>query len=138
MTCCFKNSAILALYRISVSSENSDYLFTRFVVYSIACQRGRYASAILTGTVNKITSVRVREGANRPRAVNDAPDRLCLSNVSIQIYVVASALCVLKVVSHNTARFIDQMVKQQKLTVTRAACGTYIASMREYTLTNNC
>jgi len=33
---------------------------------------------------------------------------------------VETRFCMFKVVSHNSARFIDQMAKQQKLTVTRA------------------
>lgn len=57
--------------------------------------------------------------------VNDALFNCsCLSTGSIQIQADTRAetrFCMLKVVSHNTARFIDQMAKQQKLTVTGAA-----------------
>lgn len=43
--------------------------------------------------------------------------------------------CVFKVVSHNIARFIDQMVKQQKLTVTRATRAfTYVQVYTGYQL----
>jgi len=47
----------LATYDIPIASKNKDYLFTWLCmfIFDATCQRGSYASDILTAAVNKIT-----------------------------------------------------------------------------------